>query len=221
MVGVLLLIGGVIGCSEDKVTDPHTRIIRPSDRVLDFVAQEGFSPIESIHQVMDWNDMEVFRVSYGEGLDCPSGCFYSMAVGMHYGDRAGWLGFEDFHEHQPDSSRFFDFLETDTLLFDADTWFTMMLESWSACFDMLLPALAHDEQTSRNALLMLSTLIYSHESLEIAEYLVANPTVMSDAEILGILAGLPVIRWDVYAEVRSRAQELLDDFSAGPRQDRP
>ena len=208
-IGILLLICGIIGCSDDELTAPEWRSVRPSDDVMGFVAQEEFSPIEYIHQVMNWNEVELFRVAYGEGLDCPAGCFYSMAVGLNYDGRVGWLGFRDSHEYVPDSTRFFDFLETDVLLFDADTWFTIMLESWYVCFDMLLPALAHDEHTSRDGLLTLSTLIYSHESVEIAEYLVANPTVMADTEILGILANLPIIRWDVYAEVRSRAQELL------------
>ncbi|MEZ4388051.1 MAG: hypothetical protein R3D98_10845 [Candidatus Krumholzibacteriia bacterium] len=202
-----------VGCGSDDLISADWNPTPPSDGVLRFVEEEGFAPLQYAHRILDWNGIEVFRAAYGEGLDCPSGCFYSQAYGLGYGNRIGWLGFEDFHDYEPDSSSFFDFVATDSLLFDVDTWFVVMSEDWQVCFDRLLPAIAGDSDSSRLALITLSTLIYTHESVEIAELLVQHPVVVEDREILGILSNLPVIRSDVYQEVRLQAQELLDDLS--------
>jgi hypothetical protein len=210
LTAVLLLAAG---CASDDPASADWDSTPPSADVRRFVDEEGFAPVQDAHRILDWNGVEVFRISYGEGLDCPSGCFYSRAYGLGYNDRIGWLGFEDFHDHEPDSSRFFDFVATDSLLFDVDTWFVVMTEDWQACFHELLPAIAGDADTSRLALITLSTLIYTHESVEIAGLLVQHPVVMDDREILGILSNLPVIRFDIYQEVRSQAQELLDGLS--------
>jgi hypothetical protein len=215
---VALVVTILVGCSDydpiDGEYDP------PSEEASDFIAQEPFEQLQYEREILDWNDIEFFSCAYGEGLDCPSGCFYSSAVGLRYNNRIGWLGFQDYHGYHPDSTRFYNFVESDTLLFDADTWFVLMGANWWACFDMLLPALAFDEQTSRSALLALSTILYTHESQRIAELLVENSAIATDTEILGILAALPVIRTDIYAAVRARAQELLDALG-GPAQGAP
>jgi len=210
LIGMLLLAGVLGGCSSECVpVDMNPPL--PSEAVADFLAEEPFAPLQSSRQIMDRYDAEFFVCEYGNALDCiGDGCLYSTAYGLSYDDRVGWLGFYDHHGYSPDSTRFYNFVETDTFLFDADTWFVLIWKDWRAYFDMLLPALAADEDTSRNALLTMSTLIYTHESVEIAENLVENPLIADDAEILGILAALPVIRLDLYATVRARAQELLD-----------
>ncbi|MBK9304770.1 MAG: hypothetical protein IPM94_13085 [bacterium] len=205
----IIALLALIGCSSEY--DPvDWSPTPPSDEAAAFVAQEPFTPLQYTHQIMDWNGIELFVCKFGEGLDCPAGCIYSAAYGLNYGDRVGWIGFDHYHSYEPDSTRFYDFIGTDTMLFDADTWFALMTRDVHACFEMLMPALAADGDTGRGALLTLSTLLYTHESREIAENLVENPSLAEDAEILSILAALPVMRYDMYAAARARAQELLD-----------
>ncbi|QJR37475.1 hypothetical protein [Gemmatimonas groenlandica] len=35
-------------------------------------------------------DVSMYRISYGEPLDCPSGCFYAEALVVRAGGRVGW-----------------------------------------------------------------------------------------------------------------------------------
>jgi hypothetical protein len=35
--------------------------------------------------------LQFFSVTYGQGQDCPGGCFYSTAIGIRSGARVGWL----------------------------------------------------------------------------------------------------------------------------------
>jgi len=205
---VMVIILTLFGCGDEDLNEWIPK--PPSPQVQGFVAEEGFSPLQYSHQILNWNGIEVFRCSYGEGLDCPSGCFHSSACGLAYTGQIGWLGFTDYHGHVSVPERFYDFLPEHELLYDVDTWILMIDKDAWTCWNMFLPALAADPDTGREALLALSAMIYTHMSMKIAENLVSNSAVAGDAEILGILASLPVMEPDYYLEVRQQAQALLD-----------
>lgn len=38
----------------------------------------------------------LFTLAYGDAQDCPAGCFFSGALGLSYGGRAGWLRLDDY-----------------------------------------------------------------------------------------------------------------------------
>jgi len=48
-------------------------------------------------------DVAVYRISYGEPLDCQSGCFYARALVLRAGGRVGWA---TYLEPAPNSSVF-------------------------------------------------------------------------------------------------------------------
>ncbi|MDO9694206.1 MAG: hypothetical protein Q7W56_05710 [Candidatus Latescibacteria bacterium] len=206
----LLLATLPAGCDDDDPAIGDWHPTPPSPAVADWAAQEPFDPLQYTHLLTDNSGCEFFVCAYGEGLDCPSGCFYSRAIGVRCGERIGWLGFIDYHGYVADAGRSYDVLESDATLFDVDTWFDLYDVDRYACLRILLPALARDEQTSRSALLAISALLSTHISVQIGEDLLGNPAVATDREILTILAALPAVNGDLYAAVRARAQELLD-----------
>ncbi len=67
------------------------------------------------------------------------------------------------------------------------------------------------------ALLILAAMLYTHESLELAEVLVQNPAIADDVEILGILANLPDGWRGMYIPIREQAQGLLDEAMGAAR----
>lgn len=207
-----LILLALPGCGDDSMGfgEPDLEIVPPSAAVTAFVAAENFEPHQYTSQLLDWDGIEFFYTAYGPPQDCPSGCFYDLAYGLSYGGQIGWIRYDDQIHHAFSPDRDFDFQESDERLFDHDTWFALAYWDCWSCYDHLILALAGDEHTSRAALLTLSTLLLTNENRELALVLVENPAIAQDAEILGILVQLPSEPVDRFAEVRARAQELLD-----------
>jgi len=199
----------LLGCSEE--TTPIRAMLDPvTQQVEDYVSSLDLPQVREIHQVLDRDPVEFFWVSFGPGQDCPSGCFYAKIFGVRVGDRVGWT-YSDFTEYEPSLAKRFDVLETDKELFHVDLWFVLSGEDWQSNWYGLMPTLARDADTDRIALLNIAVMLNTHYSKDLSLDLVYNPTVESDAEILGVLSELPVF-WesDPYKETRDRALELLE-----------
>ena len=164
--------------------------------------------------VTDGEDIDLFTVSYGPPMDCPSGCFYATAHGLRRGEAVGWLV-----PDLPESSLFvaYDFGEADAALY-TDELFARLeaVDEWAYRY-ALLPVLARDPDVPRDVLLRVARGLYAYINFSLGRALLENEAVIADEELLTLLADLPVLDdgYDPYATVRERAQALLEALGDG------
>lgn len=196
----------------DRITAPNYP--PPSAPVRKFIHAEGLPLLRTAERVLQYEETEFFRVHYGRPQDCPSGCFYSAAIGVRLGAKIGWLGFLDLDGHEPDTTRFFELTPADSALCRAELWGRMQVDRdpHGVLWFSLLPVVARDPDSPRDALLRLARMLRSYIAPHVADRLLENPVVRHDIPILTELSTLPVFQGDAYAEVRRRAGELLDEL---------
>ena len=182
-----------------------------------FVAGQDLPDPQPVHvvdlAVGDGEDIDLFTVSYGPPMDCPSGCFYATAHGLRRGDAVGWL-VPDLPEQRP--FVVYDFEEADAALYTAEFFARLeAVDAW-AYRNAFLPVLARDPDVPRDVLLRLPAGSRLHP---------LQPWVGAARErsrrrrrrVAQLLADLPVFEdgYDPYATVRERAQELLEALDGG------
>jgi hypothetical protein len=84
-----LAIAGILLSCKSSPTDP---VASMPDAIRAFLRADPSLVVRSTNLVLDDRtlDVAVFRVTYGEPQDCPSGCFYLDATGVRVGSRLGW-----------------------------------------------------------------------------------------------------------------------------------
>jgi hypothetical protein len=169
-------------------------------------------------------DVTAFRVDFGPGCDCPSGCFYSTAFGLQFRDRIGWMEVTQAFCLR-DSLRIeqnrFDLRPRDSVLFSTTFRERFRREATvddandvqAPVYEVFLDMLATDEDTPRETLLELARLLQDVYRPGLGYALLENPVVRSSTPILEVLAGLP--DEGGYRGVRDRARGLLDQLSEG------
>lgn len=152
-------------------------------------------------------DIDLFSVSFGPPMDCPSGCYYETAYGLRRGTTVGWLEPPVLEEQDP--APVYDFGEADTELYEP-AFFTRLeaTDDWVYRY-AFLPVLASDPDVPRDVLLRVTRGLYEYIQPSLGRALLANAAVVTDRELLALLAELPVFRGDAYSFVRAEAQELL------------
>lgn len=167
--------------------------------------------------------VKVFRVSFGPGCDCPSGCIYSTGYGIEFRDRIGWMHVMDFFFCSDDSLdrgalNYFDVRSGDSALFSSEfrTRFRKATEDrspdgYAPIYEVFLQMLAGDEDSPLRTLRALTDLLFKHYFPETADALIQNPVVRSNTLILERLAELPDQAG--YLQVREEARDLLNASS--------
>jgi hypothetical protein len=185
----------------------------PAD-VRSFVTTEGLPELQGI-KIVFAGDGEVllFQASYGTVHDCPSGCFYSSALGLRLDEKIGWIHFDDFEDIDPTGFHHFDVKATDAALFDTSFWSELENADSRTLWAAFLPMLAADTDTPPAALMEIARLLRNYISGTVVWSLLDNPNVRKDREILEVLAGLPEFSGDPYESARQKARELLDELS--------
>lgn len=170
-------------------------------------------------RVSDKN-FKAFRVSFGPARDCPSGCFFTQAIGIKYNDRIGWMAVHNDSLYNGKLA-FFDVRSGDDYLFSQDVRnrFQKVVEdaedgSWNPqVYKAYLKMLARDTDTPSATLLNIAELLYTEYHPGVAVTLLKNPLVKKDREILETLAELPSFnRSEFYKEVREQARVFLDQL---------
>ena len=155
----------------------------------------------------------IFRTSFGEPQDCPSGCFYSSALGVSYRGRAGWLTVDTYGDTTPRAlaaARMFEATDDDAYLFSlflgpteprfgASDWFIRA---------SLLSNLLHSPVVPRALLQRRIDSLFGQLNQQMANLLLALPTVRRDAGLLTSLSFLPN-GGPPYEEVRASALRSL------------
>ena len=191
------------------VLDPTTLPVP----IAQFARSQGIDKLRGYTEILNrsTDDALFFRLSWGEPMDCPSGCFFASGDGLLSGGRIGWISYEAVGYLFPRIAQVFDFFRTDAQLFDTN----------------LLPLVRDaDELTYSNYRLVLSCdgdvpepmLLVIAESLAIDGWpflgraLLEHATVLRSVPILEILVG---IQGNAYSDIRERATAALEAIWAG------
>lgn len=166
------------------------------------------------------SEVKAFRVRFGSGCDCPSGCFYSKGYGLKFRDRIGWMEVREFscpNDPVQGEVKFFEVRPGDSILFDSgflDRFRESTAgenEEYAPIYEAFLQMIARDEDTPTNTLGALVDLLYEKRLSDVGEALIENPAVRSNQTLLETLANLP--DWVGYRPVKEKAQELLGQSS--------
>lgn len=188
-----------------------TSAIQSDDSISNFVKSANFpkSSDVNIYINLPAQDLKIFRVSYGEPQDCPSGCFNSNATGIQYGNKIGWISINDYDHIDVSKLIMYDFGASDSYLYTDEFFQSLKSKDDWVYQNAFLPELAKDKDVPRNVLLKIANGLSSYIQPSLANNLLENPAVKNDREILAIIANLPVFSGDAYAGVRAKAQALL------------
>lgn len=185
-------------------------VLIPVD-VLEFVASQQLPKTQDTEAILHIPDQQVvaFRVQYGEPNDCPSGCFYSVAFGLRYQTKIGWVRVEDYDQNDVSGLTYFDVDSADSHLFSSALWDDLNgADSWFYRH-ALLRAFAKDPDTPVGVLKRLAEGLYTYGDEYLGWLLLDHPKIVSNVEILTIIANLPAFG-EGYARLRAKAQELLN-----------
>ena len=209
---IVLFTPALQGCG-DNPTRPGPPPDVPAD-VRSFVTTEGLPDLRSIEiRYTGDNQTLLFQVSYGSVHDCPSGCFYSSALGLRLNKKTGWIRFDDLEGLKLRDFQHFEVEKSDTPLFDTSFWAELKQADDYAHWSALIPMLAADTDTPPDALLEIARLLHGYISGNIVWNLLDNPNVRESREILEVLSDLPRFSGDPYESARQRARELLEDLA--------
>jgi len=66
--------------------------------IQNFVDSSNFPQVQKVNILLSnpKENLKFFQVSFGKPQDCPSGCFYSSALGLKYNGKIGWISIEDY-----------------------------------------------------------------------------------------------------------------------------
>ena len=88
-----IVAGAIALCVAACDSSPTDSIETLPASIRAFLKSEASLAIRSGAMILEnrSSGVAVFRVEYGEALDCPSGCFFASAVGLQAGGRVGWV----------------------------------------------------------------------------------------------------------------------------------
>lgn len=212
--GSLIAVGLICSCESMQIG-------ASDDAVNQFVAGQHLSNAQPARVAGTFAqfDASIFYVGFGpigtclrDGPTTAGGpCSIYTAVGLAYHGRIGWL-----HVYSPDtlSGGTFQFNSTDQEIFGPDFAAALRTSSSGAYyFEDFTFALIRSPVTPRETLLRLTgeltSFIWPPNSLALMQ----RSDVRQDAEILGMIANLPVYQGDAYAGSRIQARALLDSLA--------
>lgn len=111
MIAATLLVSSACG---DRPTDPFSGA---PTAIRSFLATDTTLQVRRVVRVplSAGQGAMLYRVFYGEPMDCPSGCFYAEALTLQIGSRIGWVQGAD---RIPNSAAF-PFQALDSTIFTA------------------------------------------------------------------------------------------------------
>lgn len=210
---VLSLTVATTGCSDPSGPLP--------DDVQAFVRAEGLPKVRTIREVFALDTVRMYRISYGEPQDCPSGCFYLGGTLLKVGSRIGWIGLDSWNiqfdsvrraylPEARDNSRF-HVVDADTVLVSPHL-LQKLLTSDIHHYLTLRTYLGVYEQTPEPVLWLSVTRAVSAVNPAALWLILTHPNTQCSRRILEHLAEFrsPAL---TFREIRAQASELLDTLS--------
>ncbi|MBU2447309.1 MAG: hypothetical protein KJ666_17290 [Bacteroidetes bacterium] len=205
---LLLIFLSIYSCKEQSVP-PDNRNVQPD--IVSFVRNQELPKQQDIFTFIEVKNEQFvgFKVSYGEGHDCRSGCFYSLAYGIVYKQKIGWFRINDYDGNDLSSKKYYEIENSDSYLFVQSLWDTLnSVDSWFYRY-AFLPRIARDVDSPVDVLRRIAEGLYTYIQPSLAFDLMDNTIVKTNKEILTILSNLPVFQGDAYYEAREKAKQLL------------
>lgn len=225
---LLLFLAGCGGGDGARTFEP---VEDSATRIQRFVRGYNLSQVQPtrITTVDSARRITLFYVYYGAGEDCPAGCIYSGGVGLLYRNKIGWLSFANQRDATDPNRQASDVLVSDRYAFDgsdeylySDAYQETLRndDTYSRALDVHLNALAVHPNTP---IPLLRSLVREGEPpfyFSRARFLLQNPAVRTNREILQTIADLPMQGTttdyaDVYEMDRIEARRLLAVLNAG------
>ncbi len=217
--GILIAIVGIIFISgyfkQPSHQKPEDKIEVVDSEIKTFVNAINFPKLQGISVILNVpeENLKVFQVIYGEPHDCPSGCFYSRATGIKHNNKIGWILINNYEKNFDTSKlKLYDFDPNETYLFSDDFFIKLKSKDEWVYRYAFLPLLSKDPDTPEDTLLKIAKGLSSYIQPSLANALLENPKVQTNKQILTIIANLPVYSGDAYKEVRSKAQNMLNNL---------
>ena len=202
-------------CIQCNILIPESsqRIIEPD--IKSFVDSFNFPKLRGIDILLEipTENVQIFKISYGELHDCPAGCFNSIAIGIKHKNKIGWISVNNYdNEFDANNIQMYDFDSDDGYLFSEEFFNKLKSkDSWVYHY-AFLPLLAKDPDAPNKTLLKIAEDLSSYIQPSLASSLLENPKVQHNKQILRIIADLPVFSGDPYKEVKIKARSLLASF---------
>ena len=185
-----------------------------AEAIAAFVAAEGLPSVRSTTIIgsAPEEDLTFFITSFGPAQDCPSGCFYSRATGIHYAGRTGWLSV-DAYGVPPRSYSYFDIRSSDSYLLDVSLQrrFYVAGQTMNMLYAMddLRLLMVRDADTPDATLLMLAGRLSIDGFPSLGLDLVDVGRARRNKALLTLLANLADSANYDFAEVRRRAEVAI------------
>lgn len=142
--------------------------------------------------------LEFFLVSYGDGQDCPGGCFYSNAIGVRHGSRVGWISTDNYQKDTALDARLaraaYRLTPADDYLLSAElaeSLARLHLQYSYALTETLQAISVASPRIPRERLVALIGELYGGRRDGLVHQLLAAPAVRGDPELLTLLGFLP------------------------------
>lgn len=142
--------------------------------------------------------LEFFLVSYGDGQDCPGGCFYSSAIGVRHGSRVGWISTDNYQKDTALDARLarasYRLTPADDYLLSAElaeSLARLHLQYRYSLTETLQAISVASPRIPRERLVALIGELYGGRRDALAHQLLAAPAVRGDPALLTLLGFLP------------------------------
>jgi hypothetical protein len=195
-----------------------------SPLVQRFLLAAGLGQIRRSHAVFRLSDpdLTMFSVTFGKPNDCPSGCFYSSALGLQYKGSIGWLSMNNYDDQTLTTPQAFRrdsfpasaadaFLMSHALL---DTMARALGSATAPGVTELRDFVARHPAVPRSTLVGHVESLYAVPDERFGRLLATAPRVRDDSELLTLLAYLPYEGGKT--EARNRLIELAPTLIHDP-----
>jgi len=191
-------------------------------RVETFVAQTGLPNVTGPFYFtrLGSYDLQVFSIGFGEIIECPvllrvsvppepAECRRGLAMGLRLSDRVGWVALEEEGITLPDNANRFDITGGDDPVLNGGLW-DLLKERDAQFYTVYFKGrISRDPDTPLAALHRIADELPEWMWPRGGHLLLDNSIAVADRDLVVKLASLPVFQGDPYAEVRTRAQALL------------
>lgn len=148
LIGIIVVLLGVVSYFIFIQKQLLSPTLIGSDNTIDtFIKDADFPKSQRVNIFIDIpeQNLKVFRINYGAPQDCPSGCFYSEATGIKYGDKIGWFSINDHDNINVSKLIMYDFNASDEYLFTDDFLLALKTKDDWNYQNAFLPKLAEDK----------------------------------------------------------------------------
>lgn len=179
------------------------------DPIQSFALDQGLNPIREYSVVLSLpaSDFELFKLSWGEPLDCIAGCFFASAHAVSERGLVGWIS-DGVNRH---SSGFFPSEALPSSRMSDPNIFDLLPPDNQRVRSALSAFVACQDTAPEAVLARIADDLVEFGSPFLVQVLIRNPTTLTSSAILGSIANLEGPPWAFVAAWAHRALFQLED----------